>query len=162
MGDRRSKVARASPGPSLYLPVSDARKTLSYIKATGRWRSRSTSTVPEVWRLRRAKSSTPSTVGGQSEGSDNRRRRRRSVFRLALMPRWWLNCAPAAPPRATAMCPRARASRRVRRAQGATTWGKRSVKIPREHPGLVQKNFRTRRWSRMRRCAHGRSATVRS
>ena len=43
------------------------------------------------------------------------------------------------------MYSRARVSRRVRRAQGATTCGKRSVKISWEHPLFVQKNFRTRR-----------------
>src|SRR5437870_4193193 len=54
------------------------------------------------------------------------------------------------------------ASRNVRRAQGAATVGKRSVKIRRGQARLRQNHIRTHSWRRTRYAAQGRSARVRS
>lgn len=53
------------------------------------------------------------------------------------------------------------ASRRVRRAQGAATVGRRSVKMRRGQERLRQNHLRTRSCKRTRYCAQGKSARVR-
>ena len=90
-------------------------------RATGCRRSRSISTVPYVWRLRNAKSSTPKTRGLLPQGSTRRRTIRRSVWRLIIRPKHRLRQAPAAPPSARPMAINHAASRCVCRAHGATT-----------------------------------------
>jgi hypothetical protein len=109
-----------------------------------------TSTVPYVCRLRRAKSSTPSTVGVGRDGTGSLRSRRSRVLRLTTRSHWWLRRTPAVPPRATPRATKRWASRSVRRAHGAATVGKRSVKMRRRQERLRQNHLRTCRWRRTR------------
>lgn len=97
----------------------------------------------------------------RTDGSGSRRSTRRSVRRLPATPRPRLSWTPAAPPRATAIWASHSRRRAVRRAQGATTPGRRSVKMRREQRPLAQQNFRTCRWRTTRHGAQGRSATGR-
>ena len=129
--------------------------------ATGWRRSRSTRIVPYVCRFRRAKSSTPSTVGVGHAGMSCLRSRRRSVFRLTARPQRWLRRIPALPPKARPTSPKCWASRKVRRAQGAVRAGSRSVKMRRRQEPLRHNHLRTRSWRHTRYAAHGKSARVR-
>jgi len=69
---------------------------------------------------------------------------------------------PALPPRATPRATRRWASRSVRRVQGATTGGRRSVKMRRRQGRLRQNPLRTRSWRRTGYSAQGRAARGRS
>jgi hypothetical protein len=69
--------------------------------------------------------------------------------------------APADPPSITPMAVSRWQSRAVLRAQGATTPGKRSVKICRVQCGLSQKSLRTPSPNLTRQSPQGRSASVR-
>ena len=107
--------------------------------ATGERRSRSISTVPYLWRFRRAKSSTPSTLGVGNDGAGCLRSTRSRVLRLTTRSHAWPRRTPAFPPSATPRATRRWASRSVRRAQGAATVGRRSVKIRRRQRRLPAK-----------------------
>ena len=86
---------------------------------------------------------------------------RSRVSGLVRSPSRCPNCAPVSPPRARPQARRRCASRRVRRAHGAATVGRRSVKIWQGHVGWSQKNFRTRRCKWTVYGPHGRAARVR-
>ena len=124
-------------------------------------RSRSMSPVPYVWRLRSAPSSPPRTVGGGASGPATWRKTRSSVCRLTATSQAWLSSMPARPPSARPRATRRWTSRRVRRAHGAATGGRRSVKMRRPQARFAQNHLRTRHGQRPRYAAHGSSASVR-
>jgi hypothetical protein len=68
---------------------------------------------------------------------------------------------PAAPPNAKPTAVNQAVRRMVRRAEGATTSGSRSVKIWRSHEGAAQKKRRTVNSNRTLTPLHGRSSTRR-
>ena len=94
-------------------------------------------------------------------GCGNLRSRRSNVFRLTTSAHAWPRCTPALPPKAMPRATKRWASRGVRRAQGAATVGRRSVKIRRGQARLRQNHLRTRSWRHTRYAAQGRSARVR-
>jgi hypothetical protein len=101
-------------------------------------------------------------IHAEDRGRGERRSRRSSVFRRTARSHAWPRRTPAVPPRATPRATRRWASRMVRRAQGAATVGRRSVKMRRRQWGLRQNHVRPRSWSCTRHGAQGRSARVRS
>src|SRR5262249_58975913 len=82
--------------------------------------------------------------GGAGAGRGRGRRRRNGVPGLGRGPNRGWGGGPAAPPSAMPRARKRSTSRVVRRAQGAATVGRRSVKIWRGHAVLSQKNLRTR------------------
>jgi hypothetical protein len=76
---------------------------------------------------------TPRTLSVARDGGESLRTTRNKVLRLTVRPTCWLRRVPAAPPSASPMALTHAASRGVRRAQGATTPGRRAVKIRRGH-----------------------------
>ena len=124
-------------------------------------RSRSMSPVPYVWRLRSAQSSPPRTVGVGASGPATWRKTRSSVCRLTATSQAWLRACRPAPRAPDHRATRRWTSRRVRRAQGAATGGRRSVKMRRPQARFAQNHLRTRHGQRPRYAAHGSSASVR-
>jgi hypothetical protein len=127
-------------------------------RATGCRRARARRTGPSHGRVRSAPSSPPRPGGRATEGIGTRRRRRRRGRRLMATPTPRRRRTPAAPPQARALCGRPGQRRTVRRAQGATTPGRRAVTRRRGQRPWTPPNCRTRRGPTTPPWAHGRSA----